>query len=119
MPRHPENIIRQAVRKGIIACRIGLEPFGVLEHPHPVHDYLALNVQVASLAQRSQIPPAAIRLVQIQVVDRQSVPLFGIMRMPAAVSNAVPVRRFFHDLRDLFPVGRVFSCMISGHVFLG
>jgi hypothetical protein len=49
-----------AVGVSVVACNIGLEPGGVLEHIVLFHSDNGLDVEVTSLAQGDDVPPFAI-----------------------------------------------------------
>lgn len=99
---------------------IPLYPF-LAEHRHLVRVIGSLHMQVAHLAERGQVPPFAVRLIAVEMMDGENA-LFVIadvatpiitrhgeagplVRMAAA--HAAPVRRGFDAQRDLRPVGRV------------
>lgn len=92
---------------GIVSSHIGLEPTAVRHEPDLLHDDLALDSKMASLTERRDVPPSAVRLVEIKMVYGEYVSRFRIMRMPAA--NALPACLILHGLGDLRPVRGIFS----------
>jgi hypothetical protein len=56
----------------------------MLEQPALGHFHLALNVQVAALTERREVPLRAVGFVVVQVVDGQSVAGLWVMRVVAA-----------------------------------
>src|SRR5262245_30860210 len=99
----------------------------MLKHIASLHFNLALNLQVADLAQRRQIPPGQIELVAIQVMNRQD-SLFSIIEAAAmlariafvvtgymlpwsfvrmAAAHAAPARRLFGGPGNVGPFFRV------------
>jgi hypothetical protein len=80
----------------------------VLEQPALIHLYLSLNMQMAPLAQRGQVPLLAIRFVIVQVMNRQCVSILWIVQVPASLaliasSRAKSIAEF------LCPAGRVLA----------
>jgi hypothetical protein len=86
----------------LIARREGLEPSAVLKHPLAIHEYLRLNVQVATLAKRRDIPPFVVARIEIQVVDRQNMSGQSIVLM--AATNAFPSGRILYRLGYFGPI---------------
>jgi hypothetical protein len=58
----------------------------MFEHPALPHLYLTLDVEVAPLTKRGEVPFLTVRLVVIQVVDRECIAVLRIMRMMAALA---------------------------------
>src|SRR5581483_5433219 len=59
----------------VVASDVWPEPLRVLPRPHARHLHLPLNLEVAALAERDEIPPAAVVLAAVQVMDGEDPPL--------------------------------------------
>jgi hypothetical protein len=66
---------------------------------------LSLNVQVADLAERGEVPIFALRFVSIQVMDCKNAPINITMRM--ATSLTTPAGGVFYALGDCGPILRI------------
>lgn len=67
--------VRPFILLGVEACDVRFQPFAVLEEKRNVGIYLVLKLQVAFLAKGKLVPPCVVRLVAVEMMDRQNAPL--------------------------------------------
>jgi len=75
---------------GVITGSVGLEPFGMLKHIRLLHDNFSLDSQMTTLAEGGNIPPLAVRGIDIQVVNGKAVAGHRVVRL--STSYAFPSR---------------------------
>jgi hypothetical protein len=92
---------------GIVARGVGLEPFGMLEHPISFYDDFGLDLEVAFLAEGWDVPPFAVGWIHVEVMDSEAVAILWIVAMSA--TDAFPACQFFRFVGDLSPVFRIGS----------
>jgi hypothetical protein len=70
-----------------------LQPCAVLKQKPLVPHHHRRDVQVTPLTQRRQIPPSAIALVPVQVVNRQDAPALPLALAPGALLQVLETLR--------------------------
>jgi hypothetical protein len=79
----------------------------MLEHVKLGEKDFPLDGQVATLTERRQVPPRAVRFIVVQVMDRQGISGCRVMGVPAALA---PVAGLGADAGgEERPVGRIFT----------
>ena len=91
--------------EGVISRDIRLEPFGMFQKPRPVHNNAPLNPQMTALAQGYDIPPSAIILTHIEMMDGQHVAGFSVVIVTAPYT--LPSGFILDSPSYVLPVGRV------------
>lgn len=109
MVHYEVTVFWPAPQVSMVACHIRPEPFGVGQQVGLLDAYFGLYVEMALLAECSQVPPGAVRRVHVNVVDGQGMTGCRIVRV--ATAHALPVGSIFAGRGDRWPVGWVVTAM--------
>src|SRR3990172_1066919 len=84
--------LQLAVVRGVESADVGDHPRRVRPEVGPLGNHLALDLQVTDLAEREEVPPTIVRLVAVEVVNRED-PLLVVTRVRASVAARGPLGR--------------------------